>query len=231
MHQQIFRRAPPWLWSCVLICWFVDIAWAVSTLQHSHAVPRHVPPAGKDQHEVDLHNISGQQHGAGQTVAQLRRNVSVDSTERASQNVSHAFAGSDSKAAAPGLHAVHREKAEEVDAVVDSDLAEVLHHSQTKRRHHEGEVGEPRTTVIPASTDRHLLLVYPGNLSANRSAPVKEDTVEDDLDPDQKRARFFGLPKIFWALIADVVAIFIFVLGIPATLYISKRRRSPPSAS
>jgi len=230
--QQIFSRKPPWLWSCVLICWFADIAWAVSTLKaHSHAVPRHVPPAMNHQQEADLHNLTGHQHETGDAAVQRRRNTSAGSAERASPNISRTFAGSSMHAAAaPALHSAHHEaEAEARDGnAVDSDIREVLSHSQRKRRHHAGDAGEPRTWEAAARQDRHLLLVYPGNTSANRSAPVK-DIVEDDLDPDQKRARFFGLPKIFWALIADVVAIFIFVLGIPATLYISKRRKGTAS--
>lgn len=43
-----------------------------------------------------------------------------------------------------------------------------------------------------------------------------------------KGRQFLGLPKLFWALVANVVAMAIFVLSIPLILQVARRRRTAP---
>lgn len=57
-----------------------------------------------------------------------------------------------------------------------------------------------------------------------------EDTVGSELRERQK-GHFLGLPKLFWALFANVVAMALFVLCIPWILHFARRRRTGPAAS
>lgn len=93
------------------------------------------------------------------------------------------------------------------------------------------EVGELRTDLEAAVRQSHGLLFAPKRNSSNKSSGAWEDTVSEELGPEQEKGRIFGLPKIFWALVADVLAMGIFVLCIPWTLYIAKRRRAAASSS
>mmetsp|Transcript_122311 Transcript_122311/g.351395 ORF Transcript_122311/g.351395 Transcript_122311/m.351395 type:complete len:304 (+) Transcript_122311:202-1113(+) len=68
----------------------------------------------------------------------------------------------------------------------------------------------------------------PGNPSSSVSA--QDDTVGTELRL-HINGEILGLPKLFWALVADVVAMAAFVLCIPWILQISRRRRTPPSAT
>lgn len=57
----------------------------------------------------------------------------------------------------------------------------------------------------------------------------QDDTVGSELR-QRERDQFLGLPKLFWALVADVVAMGAFVLCIPWILHIARRRRASPAA-
>lgn len=69
----------------------------------------------------------------------------------------------------------------------------------------------------------------PGRASAD-STPHPDDTVGNELRRRGKEP-FLGLPKLFWAFIADVVAMGIFILCIPWILHIARRRRAAPAAT
>jgi len=56
----------------------------------------------------------------------------------------------------------------------------------------------------------------------------QDDTVGNELRRREKE-QFLGLPKLFWALVADVVAMGAFVLCIPWILHIARRRRAAPA--
>mmetsp|Transcript_54773 Transcript_54773/g.138348 ORF Transcript_54773/g.138348 Transcript_54773/m.138348 type:complete len:297 (-) Transcript_54773:81-971(-) len=56
----------------------------------------------------------------------------------------------------------------------------------------------------------------------------QDDTVGSELR-QRERDQFLGLPKLFWALVADVVAMGAFVLCIPWILHIARRRRASPA--
>jgi len=56
------------------------------------------------------------------------------------------------------------------------------------------------------------------------------DTVTDQLTR-KRNWEFLGLPKLFWALVASMLAMGGFVLCIPWVLHVARRRRAMPSAS
>lgn len=66
-----------------------------------------------------------------------------------------------------------------------------------------------------------------GDGKSEESTRRREDTVGSELRQREKE-QFLGLPKLFWALVADVVAMGAFVLCIPWILHIARRRRAAP---
>lgn len=68
---------------------------------------------------------------------------------------------------------------------------------------------------------RHGQAPQHSSMGQNRSGHVR--TVGDELG--DRKGYVWGFPKVVLALIADVLAMAIFIICIPWVLYISKRRR------
>lgn len=63
----------------------------------------------------------------------------------------------------------------------------------------------------------------PAQPTTTPPAPVEE--------PDPSGRTFFGIPKIMWAILLDIMAMLVFIACIPFILTIAKRRRLPSSQS
>lgn len=66
-----------------------------------------------------------------------------------------------------------------------------------------------------------------GDGKSGEGSHRQDDTVGSELR-QREREQFLGLPKLFWALVADVVVMGAFVLCIPWILHIARRRRAAP---
>lgn len=90
---------------------------------------------------------------------------------------------------------------------------------------------------VPEIADNEEIIASPGwTGSGNPEDSVSgelhgaDDTVGNELRR-QRKGQFLGLPKIFWALVFNVLAMAAFVLCIPYILYVAKRRRAITSSS
>lgn len=97
--------------------------------------------------------------------------------------------------------------------------------------------GTARTDIAGKST-HELLQRFPQGGNDVREPLEPRDPLGERVEADLERSNlwrqkglFIGLPKVFWAVIADVFAMGIFVMCIPLTLYVAKRRRPAQSSS
>lgn len=95
-----------------------------------------------------------------------------------------------------------------------------------------------RTTRIPASSSGPLTL--PGNIYLSNlfefpwsllvgQGPDADRRRQFDGEAAERR-KFLGLPKLFWALVADAACMALFIMCIPSILHMAKRRRPLPLA-
>lgn len=204
------RHVTAWLLQLLVTeLWIFRDAEAVATLQPSNAGV--------------LHAVSSQR------AARFRSPVSDNMTTGINLHLQQRRANGSSS---PGDAALQTRAAQLVHQLV----AAGVHATESSNSSWVQPSGMARTDVTGQSTNE-LLQRFPQDGSDATELPTKTrghigETVEDDVERERRRELFFGLPKIFWALLADVVAMGIFVVCIPLTLYVAKRRRpAQPSSS
>eukprot|EP00391_Amoebophrya_sp_Ameob2_P012301 CAMPEP_0178997166 /NCGR_PEP_ID=MMETSP0795-20121207/8776_1 /TAXON_ID=88552 /ORGANISM="Amoebophrya sp., Strain Ameob2" /LENGTH=106 /DNA_ID=CAMNT_0020689643 /DNA_START=63 /DNA_END=383 /DNA_ORIENTATION=+ len=70
------------------------------------------------------------------------------------------------------------------------------------------------------AADRGVEAVYPHHENLNLLAAAKAK-----LHRSREVAEVWGLPKLVWVILADVVAMMLFIVAIPVVLNCAKRRR------